>query len=455
MERKELLAEQETILNTDIKTLTKHEREEQGNRMNEITERLGLIEADTAPTRAAEILMGLGFSETDLSRNSDEFSGGWRMRISLAKALFCNPDLLMLDEPTNHLDLDAVMWLEDYIMSLDITVIVVSHAREFLNNVSEEIIYFANEKLEYYRGNFTTFEKVRAEKIRQNKKQLESQSMHMSHLQDFIDKFRANAKRATLVQSRIKALNRIDIVDEIAEDPTCVFIFPNPEKLGPPLLRLNEAVVGYEPGKPIVSNATLDIGLESRIAVVGPNGAGKTTLLKALTKELDLFEGYSFIHNRLRVGLFSQHHVDQLDLRLSAIEQMMETFGPYETDAYRNHLGSFGLSGNLGIRPMYLLSGGQKSRVAFAMVTWKKPHILVMDEPTNHLDIDAVNALIIALNSFQGGLVIVSHDQHFVGSLCNEIYVVNHGKCDRFKGSFDDYKKQVQKDIRKKAAKRG
>ena len=269
----------------------------------------------------------------------------------------------------------------------------------------------------------------------------------MAHLQEFIDKFRANAKRASLVQSRIKALNRIDVIDEITEDPTCVFIFPNPEKLGPPLLRLNEATIGYSETVPILKNVTIDINLDSRVAVVGPNGAGKTTLLKALTKELELIDGYSYMHNRLRVGLFTQHHVDSLDLRLSAVEQMIESFGPYEVDAYRSHLGSFGLSGNLAIRPMYLLSGGQKSRVAFAMVTWKKPHILIMDEPTNHLDLDAVNALIIALNSFQGGIVIVSHDQHFVGSLSNQIWVVKNGECNPFKGSFNDYKKQVKAEI--------
>lgn len=192
----------------------------------------------------------------------------------------------------------------------------------------------------------------------------------------------------------------MDIIDEIAEDPTCVFIFPNPEKLGPPLLRLNEANIGYVQGKTIISNVTIDVGLDSRIAIVGPNGAGKTTLLKALTGDLELFDGYSYIHNKLRIGFFTQHHVDNLDMRISAVEQMMEKFGPYESEAYRTHLGSFGISGNLGIRPMYLLSGGQKSRVAFAIVTWKKPHILIMDEPTNHLDIDAVNALIIALNAF-------------------------------------------------------
>jgi ATP-binding cassette subfamily F protein 3 len=444
-ERSELLKRLDDLLNIDETKLKKRIILENTEKIEKVQLRLIEIEAHEAEPRASQILSGLGFSQDDLSRKSNTFSGGWRMRISLAKALFSNPDILLLDEPTNHLDLDAVLWLEDYVQSLEITVIIVSHARDFLNNVAEEIIHFHDQQLMYFKGNYDQFEKTRTEMMRNQKKQMEGQTRQQDHLQKFIDKFRYNAKRASLVQSRIKALNRMDIIDEISEDPTCVFQFPDPEMLTPPLLRLTETTIGYGEGHVICEDVTIDINMESRYAIVGPNGAGKTTLLKTLTGELSPIDGLYYQHQRLRIGLFTQHHVDTLDLRLSAQEQMIELFGSLDSQEYRGHLGAFGLSGNLAIRPMYLLSGGQKSRVALSLITWKKPHILVLDEPTNHLDIDAINALIIALENFKGGLIIVSHDQYFVSALCSHIYTVNHGKVEKFDGDFNDYKELIIK----------
>jgi ATP-binding cassette, subfamily F, member 3 len=292
-------------------------------------------------------------------------------RIALAQALFVQPDLLLLDEPTNHLDIDAILWLQEYIENIDNTVIIVSHARDFLNIVAEEIIHFFSDKLAYYKGNYDNFEKVRSEAIRRQKKTRESQSKKVEHIKEFIDRFRYNAKRASLVQSRIKKLQKMEIIDEIAEDPTCIFIFPNPPyMLNPPLLRLDEACIGYAEGKPILCGVNLNIDMDSRIVIVGPNGAGKTTLLKALIGELNPLHGFYYKHNRLRIGLFAQHHIDQLDLRLSPLEQMMKLYPGNHSEIFRSHLGSFGLSGSLALRPMYLLSGGQKSRVAFAVITW-------------------------------------------------------------------------------------
>ena len=366
------------------------------------------------------------------------------MRIAIAKVIFSEPEILMLDEPTNHLDLPALIWLESYIQEMyDTTIIIVSHARDFLNATTEEIIHFQDQKLTYYKGNFEQFEKTKAERDRNTKKAREGQLDKISHIQKFIDKFRYNAKRATLVQSRIKAIQRIDVVADVVNDPACVFMFPNPEKISPPLCRLDEAVIGYKEGNPILRGVNINVDLSTRIALVGPNGAGKSTLIKALVGDLELQDGYHMRHNRLRIGIFTQHHMDLLDLRLSAVEQLSTKYPEESAEKFRQHLGSFGITGNMALRPMYLLSGGQKSRVSFAMITWEKPHILLLDEPTNHLDFDAINALIVALNNFEGGLVVVSHDEYFLSALCDKLYIVNKGKTKAFEGDLADYRKLV------------
>eukprot|EP01022_Parablepharisma_sp_SALTPOND_P028171 TRINITY_DN695_c0_g1_i1.p1 TRINITY_DN695_c0_g1~~TRINITY_DN695_c0_g1_i1.p1 ORF type:complete len:746 (-),score=124.72 TRINITY_DN695_c0_g1_i1:12381-14618(-) len=439
------LKEIETIL-ADPNEKESRKAELAALRLDTVNHRLAEIEANKAEGRAAKILTGLGFSVEDLSKPTENFSGGWKMRVALAQAIFSEPDLLLLDEPTNHLDIEAITWLEDYITSIKSTVVIVSHARDFLNNVVNEIILFKDFKLEYYRGNYDSFEKVRSELIRRHKKAHEAQQKHIEHMKEFIDKFRYNAKRAGLVQSRIKQMDKMDIVEEISEDPTCIFIFPQPaDSINPPLLRLDEAAIAYDPSKVILKGVNFYLDMESRVSIVGPNGAGKTTLLKALVGELSLLSGYYYRHNRLRLGLFSQHHVDQLDLRLSPIEQMQALFSGQTAETFRNYLGSFGVTGSMALRPMYLLSGGQKSRVALAVVTWRQPHILMMDEPTNHMDIDAVSALVIALNSFAGGLVVVSHDQYFVSAICKKIYVVKAQKVKEFTGDFKTYKAMHRK----------
>lgn len=448
--RTELLQKQEEINsileeNNIKKHLSKSELDEVTKRMIENGEKLQLIGVEEAEQNAKSILKGLGFSESDLSKPTNQFSGGWRMRISLAKALFVQPDVLLLDEPTNHLDMNAVMWLEDYLISWPYTVVIVSHARDFINCVATDIIHIQNAKLTYWKGNYDDFEKSRAERLKHQKKQKESQDKQVNHITDFINKFRANAKRASLVQSRIKALNKMDIIDQVAEDPTCVFIFPNPEPLNPPLLKLDGVDLGYNKSKLIIKNADFSIDMNSRIAVVGPNGAGKTTLLKAITGELEPFTGKFFRHSKLKLAMFTQHHIDQLNLEYTPIEQIASMYDDISTEKIRSHLASFGISGNLMLRPNYLLSGGQKTRVAFAALVYSRPQIILMDEPTNHLDIDAVNALALALNNYTGGICIVSHDQHFVESVCDKIYVVQDEKVAQFKGNFSDYKKYLRK----------
>ena len=425
------------------KELIAQESNESALRLVAVYKELQEIDAYGAEARACTILNGLGFSNDMLHLPTTRLSGGWRMRVAIARALFVQPEILLLDEPTNHLDLDAVMWLEDYLVNWKNIVVVVSHAREFLNVVCSDVIHFFNLKLNYYRGNYDSFEKTRKQDFIQQNSKFESQKMKIDHMQSFIDKFRYNAKRASLVQSRIKALQKMELVEEIIEDPTCIFIFPTPDKLRPPLLKVEDGLFGYNETKILLKNLNFGIDMESRIAIVGANGVGKSTFLKLLMGELSLIEGSQFRHNRLRVSLFTQHHIEQLDLVLSPLEQFATSYPGSSSESYRSHLGSFGVTGNMALRPMYLLSGGQKSRVAFALSVWKNPHILIMDEPTNHLDIDAVNALIIALNNFTGGVLIVSHDQHLVASVCESIWYIRDQKLKKFNGDFEDYRRSL------------
>jgi len=433
-EREELLKE-EADLNKDTSS--------NGARLVEVYKRLDEIDAHTAVERASTILSGLGFSKQDLSRPTKEFSGGWRMRVALARALFANPDILLLDEPTNHLDLDAVIWLEEYLNEWPNTVMIVSHARQFLNNVCTDIYHFRDQKLTYHKGDYDTFERTRTALITQKKRESEAQKMKIEHTQKFIDRFRANAARAALAQSKIKELAKMEIVEEIIEDPATVFKFPVPEQLAPPLLKIEDGKFGYSADKILLKDVQFGIDMESRIAIVGPKGSGKSTLLKLLNGEIDLIAGRQARNNRLRTTIFTQHFIDQLDLKLSPVEQFQLKYPGSKAEVIRCHLGSFGITGDTGIRPQYLLSGGQKSRVAFALSVWNQPHIMILDEPTNHLDIDAVNGLILALNNFKGGILVVSHDEHFISNVCEQIYYVKNQKLNKFSGDFAKYRSMV------------
>lgn len=439
----------ETILDTDavrsrlIKEealLQKSNSKEDEDRLIEIYKELQEIEADKSVVKAKTLLTGLGFSDELQARATKSLSGGWRMRVSLAKVLFCEPEILLLDEPTNHLDLDAVMWLQDYLCSWEKTLLIVSHARDFLNEVCTDIIHFDNQKLIYYKGNYDNFEKLRNQEIEQSRKQFDTQQKKIAHVQDFIDKFRYNAKRASLVQSRIKYLEKLDKVEQIMEDPTTVFMFETPEKLRPPLVRIDNGNFGYGDGPKILQDVNFGIDMSCKVALLGANGVGKTTLLKMLTEDLKLSSGNYFRNNRAKIATFSQHHVDDLDITLSPFEQFVKRNPLATTELIRSHLSRFGISGNLALRPMYLLSGGQKARVALASTAWGNPHVMIMDEPTNHLDIEAVDALVMALSCYEGGLIIVSHDQYFVSCICDQIWYIKDKKLKRFGGNFEEYR---------------
>eukprot|EP00197_Chlamydomonas_leiostraca_P008797 CAMPEP_0202864636 /NCGR_PEP_ID=MMETSP1391-20130828/4798_1 /ASSEMBLY_ACC=CAM_ASM_000867 /TAXON_ID=1034604 /ORGANISM="Chlamydomonas leiostraca, Strain SAG 11-49" /LENGTH=767 /DNA_ID=CAMNT_0049544399 /DNA_START=78 /DNA_END=2381 /DNA_ORIENTATION=- len=425
--------------------LSKEEEAKLSTRLNDIYAKLEEIDAYGAEARAAMILSGLSFTPDMMLRATKTFSGGWRMRVALARALFVEPDLLLLDEPTNHLDLHAVLWLEEYLLKWPKTLLVVSHAREFLNVVCTDILHLHTAKLTPYKGNYDVFEKTMAERLKNAKKAAEAQDMKRKHVQSFIDRFRFNANRAALVQSRIKALERMAEVSVMEEDPEYIFRFPDPaEVINPPVIGFNDVSFNYPGGPTLFRNLNFGLDLESRAAIVGPNGIGKSTLLGLISGHLQPTQGHITRNPKVRLAVFSQHHVDGMDLALTPLASMQRAYPDVKDDLLRGHLGSFGLPQELAEKPMYQLSGGQKNRVALAKMTWTKPHILLLDEPSNHLDIDACNALIEGLATFKGGVLMVSHDQYLIEATVDELWMCEGGQVTPWRGTFADYKARLK-----------
>lgn len=443
-EREKLLA-QEASLSQQLScsSVTQSEKNEISLKLQFIYTRLQHIDSDSAESKASSILAGLGFGAELQNRPSKEFSGGWRMRVALARALFIQPDVLLLDEPTNHLDLFAALWLENYLQNWSKTLLIVSHQREFLNNTSTDIIHLTNKNLAHYRGNYDTFEKVASENLRLQKRLFEAQQLQRKHMQKFIDRFRYNAKRASMAQSRVKKLEKMSQVSEVVEEGAVRITFPEPEPLNPPILQLVDATFAYGDAAPIFTNLNLGIDMQSRVALVGPNGCGKSTLLKLLSGDLLPKSGMMHRNPKLRFSLFSQHFVDQLDLNLSALEYFHQQKPLMSMQDIRAHLGSYGLSGDLALRTMKALSGGQKSRVVFANMGLTSPHILLLDEPSNHLDIETIEGLARSLTTFSGGVLLVSHDERLITLVCDEIWKVEDGQIYPFDGDFDDYKNEL------------
>ncbi|KAJ1975518.1 ATP-binding cassette, regulator of translational elongation [Dimargaris verticillata] len=421
-----------------------HSKDALSTQLTEVYRKLQEIESDKAEAKAASILAGLGFHQADLERPTKSFSGGWRMRLSLARALFCRPDLLLLDEPTNMLDIPAVVWLEQYLRKWPSTLLVVSHDREFLDEVATDIMHQHSEKLDYYKGNFSMFHGTKEERRKNQIREYESQLQYRQHLQDFIDRWRYNAKRAAQAQSKIKILEKLPVLEAPEDEAVVTFRFPDPEALSPPILQMDEVGFGYTPEKRILSGVNIDMQMNSRIAVVGPNGAGKSTMLKLLIGKLDPVTGMVHRHGRLRIAYFTQHHVDQLDMDLSPVAYMAKAFPGRSEQEYRAQLGAFGISGMTGLQTIQTLSGGQKSRVAFACLAIQQPQMLILDEPTNHLDMDSIDALTKALRDFDGGVVVVSHDERFINAVTEELWVCDGGALHKFMGNgIKDYKAQI------------
>jgi ATP-binding cassette, subfamily F, member 3 len=428
---------------TDAAKLDK-DREAQDQRLGDIQSKLAEMESDKAESRAASILAGLGFSPERQQFATKTFSGGWRMRLALARALFCEPDLLLLDEPSNMLDVPSITFLSNYLQTYPSTVLVVSHDRAFLNEIATDIMHQHSQRLDYYRGaNFDSFYATKEERKKTAKREYENQMAVRAHLQAFIDKFRYNAAKSSEAQSRIKKLERMPVLEPPEAEYSVHFKFPDVEKMSPPIVQMSGVTFGYTPDKILLRNVDLDVQLDSRIGIVGPNGAGKTTILKLLIGRLEPTSGVISQNPRLRVGYFAQHHVDALDLNASAVGFMAKTYPGRTDEEYRRQLGAFGITGTTGLQKMELLSGGQKSRVAFACLALTNPHILVMDEPSNHLDIEAMDALAEALKEFQGGVLMVSHDVTMLQTVCTSLWVCDQGTVEKFPGDVQAYKKRI------------
>ena len=431
----------DTVLAADEERATlmlESETNHDPDRLGDIYERLIAIDAYTAPARAAQILLGLGFDEDMQAQPLDSFSGGWKMRVALAALLFSAPDLLLLDEPSNHLDLEAVMWLEDFLKSYKATIVVVSHERDFLNNVVDHILHLQNGKITLYPGGYDAFERQRAERMAQLAAAKANQDAQRAKLQDYVARNSARASTAKQAQSRQKMLARMQPIAELANDPSLSFGFPNPEELRPPLITLDMAAVGYS-DVPILKRLNLRLDPDDRIALLGRNGNGKTTLARLLAAQLPAMEGGMAASGKMKVGYFTQYQVEELDTEDTPLEHMTRTMKGASPAAVRAQLGRFGFSGDKATTRVGKLSGGERARLALALITRDAPHLLILDEPTNHLDVDAREALVQALNDYTGAVVLVSHDRHMLELTADRLVLVDNGTAREFDGSLDDY----------------
>ncbi len=412
--------------------------------MGDIWTRLIEIDADSAPSRAAEILAGLGFSTEDLDRPMAEFSGGWRMRVALAAALFSEPDLLLLDEPTNYLDLEGALWLEARLKKYPHTALIISHDRELLNNSCTHILHLAAAKLEIYTGGYDDFEKRRAEKSRLQLSAKAKQDAERAHLQAFVDRFKAKASKAAQAQSRMKRLAKMEPVATTIEERVAAFTLPSPPRpLAPPLIRLERANVGYEAGKPILRQLNLRMDLDDRIGLLGVNGAGKSTFAKLIAGALGVETGEFHRDKKMKVGWFHQHQIEALDPEDTPLEIIRRAMPDASESSRRSKLAQFGLGFEKQETTVANLSGGERARLLLNMVAMEAPHMLILDEPTNHLDIDSRRALLDALNDYEGAVILITHDRSLMELVADRLWLAADGTIKPFNGDMDDYAKFV------------
>ncbi len=431
-----------TVLAADrerTRLLEESERTGDVARLADIHERLNAIDAHAAPARAAKILVGLGFDEAMQAQPLDSFSGGWRMRVALAALLFSEPDLLLLDEPSNHLDLESTLWLEGFLKAYRGTILVVSHERDLLNKVVDHILHLEQGRLTLYRGSYNSFERQRSERLAQVEALREKQLAQRAKLQGFVDRWGAKAHSARQAQSRMKALARMEPVAAALEDPSLAFDFPSPADAKSPLMQVDQAAVGYAPDQPVLRRVSLRIDPDDRIALLGRNGNGKTTLARLFAGQLAPMEGEIVAPGTLRVGYFTQYQVEELDGESSALQHMARLMPGAPPKAVRAQLGRFGFPGEKAIMAVGKMSGGERARLALALVTRDAPHMLILDEPTNHLDVDAREALVQALADYEGAVVMVSHDRHMLELAADRLVLVDQGTAREFDGSLEDY----------------
>ena len=409
------------------------------NRIAEIHNRLRDKDAHSAPSRAARILAGLGFNESTQQKSCNDFSGGWRMRVALAGLLFSQPDLLLLDEPTNHLDLEACLWLEDYLKNYTGTVLLVSHDRGILNRVAGEILHLENGKLKLYQGGYDRFEETRRMQLELNAKARIKQDTQRAHIEKFVERFRYKATKAKQAQSRMKMLDRMEPIPEYREEGTVTFDFPEPTLLAPPLYTAEKVDIGYA-DTVVLKNLSFRLDTDDRIALLGANGNGKSTLIKLLAGRLAPMVGNINKSGKLRIGYFAQHQGDELDLSATPLVELGR-LREHDTDQQlRSQLGRFGFTQQRAETKVGNLSGGEKARLLFALMSSENPNILLLDEPTNHLDISSRQALVQAINSFEGAVIIVSHDPHIIGLTADQFWLVEGGSVKPYEGDLEDYR---------------
>jgi ATP-binding cassette subfamily F protein 3 len=413
-------------------------------RMGDIYAKLAEMDADRAPARAGEILSGLGFSTADLTRPMAEFSGGWRMRVALAAALFAEPDMLLLDEPTNYLDLEGAMWLEARLRKYPNSAIIISHDRELLNNSVDHILHLRDGKLDLYTGGYDDFERRRAEKARLQTATRAKQEAERAHLQSFVDRFRATASKATQAQSRMKRLAKLEPIAAVIEERVAPFLLPSPARpLAPPLMRLEGASVGYGGGEPILRGMDLRLDIDDRIGLLGVNGAGKSTFAKMAAGALELQSGRMQRERRIQVGWFHQHQIEALDPADTPLDIIRRARKDDNETQHRSRLAGFGIGFDKQSTTVENLSGGERARLLLNMVAMAAPHLLILDEPTNHLDIDSRRALLDALNEYQGAVILITHDRSLMEMVADRLWLAADGTVAPFDGDMDDYAKFV------------
>ena len=415
------------------------EQQDDGIKLAELHSTLDHIGGYTANARASRLMNGLGFSAGQEQDPVKSFSGGWRMRLNLAQALMCRSDVLLLDEPTNHLDLDAVIWLQDWLCKYPGTLLLISHDRDFLDSITDHIIHIEQNKAEIYTGNYSAFEKMRAEKLALQQSAFIKQQREIEHIQSFITRFKAQATKARQAQSRVKALERMEIISQAHVDSPFHFSFPAPKKMPNPLLQLEEANIGYG-DKVIINKASLTITPGDRIGLLGPNGAGKSSLIKVLAEDMQPLSGKIRTADALHIGYFAQHQLEQLRLDESPLWHLQQLDKQATEKDLRNFLGGFDFRGDKVVEIVRPFSGGEKARLVLAILVYQNPNLLLLDEPTNHLDLEMRHALSMALQEYQGAIVVVSHDRHLLRSVTDQLILVADGSAKPFDGDLDDYR---------------